>query len=105
MESDQIDNGTKKLKAATGFLPPAQQAIVRKQVIENDWAKGKKWTVSLNSEWQGKEITKKPMKASYVGEVFVAGEESTLLNPTPFASNQIVKWDNIVLRAERSASR
>ncbi|MER8366888.1 hypothetical protein [Mesorhizobium sp. M1378] len=105
VESDQIDNGTKKLKAATGFLPPAQQAIVRKQVIENDWAKGKKWTVSLNSEWQGKEITKKPMKASYVGEVFVAGEESTLLNPTPFASNQIVKWDNIVLRAERSASR
>ncbi len=99
-ESDEIDNGAKKLEKAREYLPPKEQEQVRQQVVQQDWAKGKKWTVSLNSEWQGTEITKKPMKASYVGEIFVAGDESTLLNPTPYASDQIVKWDNVLLKGE-----
>ena len=99
-ESERIDNGVKKLKAATDHLPPKQQAKVREQVIEQDWARGKKWTVSLNSEWQGAQITKKPMKASYVGEVFLAGHESKLLNPTPYATDQFSKWEDITLEGE-----
>ncbi|MBV2149997.1 hypothetical protein KRZ98_17270 [Sphingobium sp. AS12] len=41
-ESDKIDNGIKKLEAAKENFPPKDQAKVRQQVIEQDWAKPKR---------------------------------------------------------------
>ncbi len=99
-EAQKIDNGVKKLEAAKEHLPPKDQAKVRQQVMEQDWGHGKKWTISLTSEWQGAGITRKPLKASYVGEIYMAGRPSKLLSPTPYATNQFVQWDEIVLAGE-----
>ncbi|MEN2786266.1 hypothetical protein ACFOKI_07695 [Sphingomonas qilianensis] len=99
-EKEKIDNGVQKLEAAKEHLPPKEQAKVRQQVVEQDWGHGKKWTVVLSSGWEGAGITRKPMKATYVGEIFIAGKPSKLLNPTPYATNQFVQWEDIVLPGE-----
>lgn len=99
-DREQIDNGARKIEKARELLPPKDQAKVRQDVLANEWSNGRRWTVALTSHWEGKDVVHKPMKAWYVGEIFLAGEESVLLNPTPYATDQVSKWDNIVLKGE-----
>jgi hypothetical protein len=99
IESDKIDNDAKKLDNAQKYLPPEQKKKVDEQVAKKWSTANKVWTVTLNSEWKGEKIVNKPMRASYIGELYLVGKESRLLSPT-IEGNVLAKWDNIELAAE-----